>query len=130
MTAFQTLRELELKQTQKHTRSRKDNAVTCHLCDSQWFVPVKAYMYDDDHQVIVGQDVPTLTGVGYILLQCVRCDTKVAPRILHNARDVAGGDYDYFLDTMEGKEDKRTKGQPQERVPQGVGRGQLQAERL
>lgn len=126
MSTFQTLRELENSQTKKHTRSRKDDAVTCTTCDSQWFVPVKAYMYEDNHQVIVGQDVPAVTGVGYILLQCVRCDTKVAPRILHNARDVAGGDYDYFLDTMEGKEDKRLKTSPQGAPTSG----QLQAERL
>ncbi len=37
----------------------------------------------------------------------MRCDNLLEPRVLHNTRDAAGGTYDHFLDTLQGKGDTR-----------------------
>jgi len=61
--------------------------------------------------VIAGQEVPTVEpGLPpYILLRCVYCDTKLQPRIQGQTygHDIASKSYTNFLDTAEGKIDKR-----------------------
>ena len=38
------------------------------------------------------------------------------PRIIHQTRDIAGKDYDHFLDTLNGIGDKRPKEEKKEEV--------------
>jgi hypothetical protein len=85
--------------------------VSCPSCQSTWFEVVDAFQFKADHQVILGQDVPTRRPgmIPYKVFRCLRCSNLLEPLIIHNTRDHAGGDYDNFLDTLEGKNDKRTK---------------------
>ena len=87
----------------------------CPKCDSQWFEEVRVNRFKEDHNVVVGQPVPVKPGsIPYIILRCIRCLDVLEPRVVHSTRDIAGGDYDKFLDCLEGKDDKRTVGQPVE----------------
>jgi hypothetical protein len=79
---------------------------------------MKIQRFKIDHNVVLGQSVPAKPGsVPYVMLRCARCSNMIEPRIVHATRDVAGGGYDHFLDTMEGKDDKREKKQEEAAVP-------------
>jgi len=80
-------------------------SISCTTCQSTWFESVNVYQYKAEHYVIIGQDVPTRrTGmVPYKLLRCIRCSSLLEPRITRGT-DIAGNDYDSFLDTLEDKD--------------------------
>jgi hypothetical protein len=98
----QQLRVLEAKEEIDRSCLR------CPKCDGQWFEEVKVTRYKEDHNVVVGQQVPARPGsIPYIVLRCIRCNDVLEPRVVHSTRDIAGGDYDKFLDCLEGLDDKR-----------------------
>ena len=99
----------------KAMEQRDKECISCPNCSSQWFEQVKISRYKADHNIVLGQDVPEKPGtIPYVLLKCVRCNDVLEPRVLHNTRDVVGGDYNHFLDTLEGKFDSRQEEKPQE----------------
>lgn len=125
---IQTWSDFEKKQAQLQEKQRELDleTVRCPKCDSQWFEQVRFARFKADHHIILGQDVPVRPGsVQYTLLRCACCGDMLEPRVLHNSRDVASGDYDHFLDTIEGKLDKRPKEEDKEEAPDA-----LQAEEL
>jgi hypothetical protein len=86
------------------------NAVTCPKCNCTWLESVACNEYDANHQIVFGQNVPTKVANAnpFILLRCVRCANLLEPIILYVSRDITPNNpYDRFLDTMEGKGDKR-----------------------
>ena len=100
--------EKELKASIDQFRKKQEECINCPNCNSQWFTEVHANRYQVNHNVILGQQIPAEPNtLAYVLLKCVRCNELLEPRIIHNARDVAGDRYDHFLDTLEGKMDKR-----------------------
>lgn len=103
--AFEKQNQRLLDQMEKF----KLECVSCPKCGAQWFTEIKVSRYQVNHNVVLGQAVPTEPDtIPYILLKCVKCEDLLEPRILHNTRDVAGGGrYDHFLDTLEGKYDDR-----------------------
>lgn len=106
----QTYADFERQQNAilKQLEKRDLDCISCPKCSSQWFEQVKISRYKADHNIVLGQDVPPRPStIPYILLKCVRCNDYLEPRVLHNTRDVVGGDYDHFLDTLEGKHDSR-----------------------
>jgi hypothetical protein len=103
---------------QKQLEKRDSECVSCPKCSSQWFEEVEVSRYKSDHNIVLGQKVPAKPGtIPYILLRCVTCTDLLEPRVLHNTRDVVGGDYNHFLDTVEGKEDSRVKRKPNNEIP-------------
>jgi len=127
MPGLQTFGDFDKEQANlmKHLNERDKESLSCPTCDSQWFTETKVTKFKADHHVIVGQVIPPSNAVDYILLKCIRCEELLEPRILHNSRDVAGGNYDDLLDTLEGKKDKRDK--PQTGQPPS---DQIQSQRL
>ena len=105
----------DLKRAENALLKRQTDAalecVRCLKCESTWFEEVDCFQFKADHNLILGQDVPPRrTGmIPYKMLRCLRCQNLLEPRIISNTRDVAGSDYDNFLDTLDGKDDKRTK---------------------
>lgn len=94
----------------KEQEDRDKECISCPTCGSQWFTEVEAQRYLANHHLIAGQKVPNKPGtVPYQVLRCLQCEKLLEPRIIHNTRDIAGDDYDHFLDTLEGKFDKRPK---------------------
>lgn len=85
-------------------------SVVCPKCQSTWFEQIDAFQFRADHNLILGQDVPVRkTGmIAYKVLRCLRCNDCLEPRVIHTTMDSAGGDYNDFLDTLQGKNDKRT----------------------
>ena len=111
---------------QEKQRELDLEVIRCPKCDSQWFEQVVFARFKADHHIILGQDVPVRPGsLQYTLLRCACCKDLLEPRVLHNTRDVASGDYDHFLDTLEGKHDKRAE-QEEEKKEEDA----LQAEEL
>jgi len=108
------------KQQQKlmdQIEKNKLECINCPTCGSQWFTEIKAQRYQLDHNIILGQAIPTEPNtIPYLLLKCIRCENLLEPKILHNTRDVAGGKYDNFLDTIEGKFDTRETPKTEEKV--------------
>lgn len=98
----------QIEQQLKEKEKADNECVTCPSCGSIYFESVDVKKFQLHHQVIVGQDIPEKPGIiPYKLLRCIRCSNTIEPRILHNSRDMISNDYDKFLDTMEGKNDKR-----------------------
>lgn len=94
----------------KRKEERDLDCVSCVKCGGQWFEQIRCARYQADHNVVLGQPVPSRPGsTEYVMLKCAFCGNLHEPRVLHATRDIAGGDYDHFLDTMEGKKDKRAK---------------------
>jgi len=105
-----TYAEFERQQNQilKNLEKRDLECISCPSCSSQWFEQVRVSRYKADHNIVLGQDVPPKPStIPYVLLRCVCCKDFLEPRVLHNTRDVVGGDYNHFLDTLEGKFDSR-----------------------
>src|SRR5687768_1593268 len=101
--------ERQQQRIMRELEQRDLECLSCPNCSSQWFEQVKVSRYKADHNIILGQEVPPKSNtVPYIVLRCIRCSDFLEPRVLHNTRDVVGGDYSHFLDTIEGKKDKRT----------------------
>lgn len=111
------------EQARIKAKEKHDNeCISCPRCNSQWFEAVNAQRFQLNHNIIVGQDVPPQPStIPYKLLRCVLCGNLVEPRILHNTRDLAAGDYEVFLDTMEGHLDKRPEDQ-RELKPEELGK--------
>jgi len=87
--------------------------IACPKCGGEWMEEVKAQRFKDDHNVVIGQPVPSKPGsIPYIILRCLYCNNMIEPRVVHQTRDIAGGDYNHFLDTVEGKMDKRKTAVP------------------
>lgn len=83
---------------------------SCPKCGSQWFEQLRLFRFPASHNLVLGQDVPPKPGaVGYVFLRCGLCQNVIEPRVQHYARDLAASDYDYCLDTLEGKFDTRKK---------------------
>jgi hypothetical protein len=102
--------ERQQMQMMQHLEKRDMESVHCPNCGSQWFVEVEAYKFQANHNVVLGQHVPTKPGaVPYYVLKCLFCKDLLEPHILFHTRDLGGNDYDDFLDTIEGKKDKREK---------------------
>lgn len=111
---MQTYADFEAKQNAilDQMEKRDMECISCPNCSSQWFEQVQVARYKADHNIVLGQDVPPKPGtIPYVVLRCIYCKDLLEPRVLHNTRDVVGGDYNHFLDTLEGKNDERTKGQ-------------------
>lgn len=109
---MQTYAEFEAQQNAFMEQMRKHDleCISCPTCESQFFEQIEVMKFKADHHVILGQDVPPKPGSQpYRLLRCVHCQNLLEPRIIHNTRDVIGGDYEELLDTLEGKRDKRVK---------------------
>lgn len=102
-------------------RKRSIECINCPTCGSQWFEEKKVNRYQQNHHVILGQDVPPEPNtVPYILLKCVHCNNWLEPRVLHSTRDIAGDRYDSLLDTLEGKNDiRKQEKQPEEENKDG-----------
>lgn len=84
--------------------------VSCPKCGSQWFEQIELHRFPVNHNLVLGQDVPPKAGsVGYKFLRCGMCQNIIEPRVQHFTRDLAASDYDFCLDTMEGKFDIRKK---------------------
>lgn len=105
MTVMNAVREFE----RLNRRSDVDrDAIACPKCKCHWFESVEVMKYPMNHHVGLGQKVPPMPGeVGFQLLRCVRCAELVQPTVLAETRDMARGDYDRFLDELEGKGDIR-----------------------
>lgn len=102
---FEKQRNMALKEKEKLDME----CIHCPNCNSQWFMQVQVYKFQANHNVILGQDVPTKPGaIPYYILKCVRCNNLLEPRVIHTTRDIGGNDYDNFLDTLEGHGDTRT----------------------
>jgi len=113
-------------QVLKNLEKRDLESISCPSCSSQFFEHVRVAKFKADHNVVLGQDVPVKPGSApYILLRCVLCKDWLEPRVLHNTRDVIGGDYNELLDTLEGKKDSRAK--IEEEKPK---QNEIQAEKL
>lgn len=94
----------------KGLEKRDLECISCPNCSSQWFEQVKVSRFKADHNIVLGQEVPPKSNtIPYVLLRCIRCLDFLEPRVLHNTRDVVGGDYNHFLDTLEGQHDSREK---------------------
>ena len=107
MQTYHDFEKMNIMAMNEADKRRKDSVV-CPKCTSQWFEQVKIGRYVADHNVILGQQVPGVSGeMAYILLKCVRCLEMLEPRILNNTRDLGGDAYDHLLDTLEGKGDTR-----------------------
>jgi len=82
--------------------------VSCPKCGSQWFEQIVLSRYPINHNLVLGQDIPPKpSSVGYKFLRCGLCANVIEPRVQHFTRDLAASDYDFCLDTMEGKFDAR-----------------------
>lgn len=109
---MQTFADFERQQQMmlKELERRDLESISCPNCSSQFFEHVRVAKYKADHNVVLGQDVPIRPGSApYVLLRCIYCKDLLEPRVLHNTRDVIGGDYNELLDTLEGKKDPRKK---------------------
>lgn len=86
-------------------------AVSCPKCKSTWFESVDAFQFKADHNLILGQDIPTRRSgmIPYKVLRCLCCSDVLEPHVIHSTMDAAGQDYNDFLDTLQGKLDTRTK---------------------
>ena len=103
-------KDLEFQQRLQEKRQKEldEQSITCVECGSQYFELISARKYQLHHQVIIGQDVPHQQGIGpYKVLRCVRCGSLIEPRISYSSRDLVQNNYGKFVDTMEGKSDKR-----------------------
>lgn len=107
---MQTFTDYEAQQHKvlKELEKRDLECISCPSCGSQWFEQVRVSRFKADHNIVLGQDVPPRPStIPYVLLRCILCKDLLEPRVLHNTRDVVGGDYNHFLDTIEGKHDSR-----------------------
>lgn len=107
---METFSEFEKKQAiwLREKEERDLECVSCPQCGSQWFTEIPVSQYKAEHHVVVGQRVPPKPGtIPYLLLKCIVCEDLLEPRVLRNARDTAGGGYDYLLDTLSGLHDTR-----------------------
>ena len=110
----------------KNLERRDLECISCPSCSSQWFEQVRISRFKADHNIVLGQDVPPKPStIPYVLLRCICCQDFLEPRVLHNTRDVVGGDYNHFLDTLEGKHDNREDEEEKE-----VTTNEIQAEEL
>jgi hypothetical protein len=114
MDRLQTWDQFEQRQRQldEMRRQRDMECVSCPQCGSQFFERVDVVKIKADHNVILGQK-PDVSSGPYIILRCIHCQGLLEPRIINHTRDVMGGDYDVFLDTVEGKLDERKKKEDQ-----------------
>jgi len=107
MSSYTDFAELQARQLKK-AEDMSLKCVICPKCGSQWFEEVEFQRYQTEHNLIVGQHIPARPGsVPFVMLRCGRCSNLIEPNIVSQARDIGARDYDHFLDTMEGKEDKR-----------------------
>lgn len=78
--------------------------VICNKCGCQWFEEVIFARFSANHNLVPGQNIPMKIGsLGYRFLRCVQCQNVQQPNVQHYVRDLAAGDYDFLLDTLEGK---------------------------
>jgi hypothetical protein len=95
---FEKLNAAALKAEEK----KRTDCISCPKCQSQWFQQFKVGRFVSDHNVILGQQVPSVAGeMDYVMLKCIRCEELLEPRILHSTRDMGGDAYDHLLDTLE-----------------------------
>lgn len=89
----------------KAAEKKRTDCLTCPKCESQWFTQFRVGRYVSDHHVILGQEVPAVTGeMSYIMLRCLRCEELLEPRIINSTRDVGESAYNELLDTLQEKE--------------------------
>lgn len=92
----------------KIKQEEDSQCVSCKKCNSQWFEQVTLSRFSLNHNLVLGQEVPTKPGsVGYKFLRCIVCGNIIEPVVQHYARDLASNDYDFLLDTIENKHDNR-----------------------
>jgi hypothetical protein len=81
----------------KKTEDR--DLLKCPKCEGTWFEQREFCQFSDSTVVVFGQKVPPKSSV-FILLVCGRCDEKLEPRLLRQARDNLDKEYDRFYDSM------------------------------
>lgn len=126
MSQMQTYADFERQQQTFMDQMKKHDmeCISCPKCQCQFFEQLEVMKYKADHNVILGQDVPPKPGSQpYKFLKCIKCNELLEPRILHNTRDVIGGDYEELLDILEGKNEKEP-----EKVAEN--KNEIQAEKL
>lgn len=103
MTSMNAVREF-----QRLNKRKEKDLIACPKCDCHWFQQVEVSQHPIDHYVTLGQKVPTSRGdAPFYVLKCIRCGDLNHPRVVADSRDLARGEYDAFLDEIEGKGDVR-----------------------
>ncbi len=102
----------EFERIQMNAIKAKEEAdlecISCKRCGSQWLMQIEAHRFQANHNLVPGQDIPPRpASVGYKFLQCLVCQNLIQPSVQHYVRDLAASDYDFCLDTLEGKFDER-----------------------
>ena len=99
--------ERDTLQAETNRQEAMNEVLKCPKCSCSFFEEVQAKQFAYNHNVIIGQKVPTVNfDVGFILLRCVKCQDLTEPRVLRNARDSINKKYDEFLDEMENIKDE------------------------
>lgn len=93
--------------------NRKQDSSTeithCPNCNCNWFEQVTVNQYAKYHGVILGQTIPSITDLSFIVLRCIKCSSLVEPDLIQlGMADQATRKYHEFLDDLEGKIDLGT----------------------
>lgn len=82
---------------------KKQEAVACTKCRSEWFEQVRINQYKADHIVVPGQALPVASAQEFIMLRCIKCSEVYQPRIMITGQDAISKEYNSMLDQLEGK---------------------------
>ncbi len=80
---------------------KEKNVATCEKCKCQWFEQVQVNQYMADHTTVLGQRLPPVGDMQFVLLRCVKCGEKYQPNVLINQQDTATKLYNSMLDQLD-----------------------------
>lgn len=78
----------------------KDPSLACPKCQSEWLEEVPVFRFKQVHSVVIGQNVPKVSDVGFYILRCVKCGETIEPNVLYGGTDALRREYETFLDHM------------------------------
>jgi phage FluMu protein Com len=77
------------------------NTIRCPKCNNSWLKQIEVAQYSTFNTVVIGQTLPPLNAVVFILLECPKCGELLEPQIQISQRDSIRKLYDNLLDEME-----------------------------
>lgn len=73
----------------------------CDKCSCTWLEQIEVGQYATTHTTAMGQPLPPLDQITFIILRCPKCSELMSPRVQLGQRDALRKLYDAFLDEME-----------------------------
>jgi len=97
-------------------RRDEPEVATCKKCENTWFEQLVVFQYPKHHSVVLGQEVPRQSQIGFYLMKCAKCGELHEPKVQIGPQDSARKKYDQFWDDMEAPIPEKVPGSLGEKI--------------